>query len=170
MGSPGLEVLHLSVLLWWRGFGLSLSLPRLLTLVCWHVLIGVSNHGDEILEWIIRDPLLGLLRWLYYCHTGGHVGRQIPHDRLVTVIRLLQALMLLIISSPPNLLTAWYSALCCPSNHSDINANVFENGTLHESPWTHVAENDMHLFSLPLFWYSFMLMVLTKSKQMSHIH
>ena len=34
------------------------------------------------------------------------------------LIRLLQALMLLVvISSLPNLLTAWYSALYCPTNH-----------------------------------------------------
>jgi hypothetical protein len=57
---------------------------------------------------------------------------QIPHDRLVVVIRLLQTLMLLmVISSLPKLLTAWYSALYCPSNHSDINANVFENLIKH---------------------------------------
>ena len=57
---------------------------------------------------------------------------QIPRDRLVTVIRLLQTLMLLmVISSLPNMLTAWYSALYCPSNHSDINANVFENLIKH---------------------------------------
>jgi hypothetical protein len=37
----------------------------------------------------------------------SHDGSQIPHKRLVTVIRLLQVLMLLIvISSLPNLLTA----------------------------------------------------------------
>jgi hypothetical protein len=58
----------------------------------------------------------------------SHEGSQIPHYHLVRVIRLLQALMLLlVISSLPNVLTAWYSALYCPSNHSDINANVFEN-------------------------------------------
>uniref|UniRef100_A0A8C7CV39 Uncharacterized protein n=1 Tax=Oncorhynchus kisutch TaxID=8019 RepID=A0A8C7CV39_ONCKI len=46
----------------------------------------------------------------------SHESSQIPHDRLVTVIRLLQALMLqMVISSLPNLLTAWYSALYCPS-------------------------------------------------------
>ena len=33
----------------------------------------------------------------------------------------------MVISSLPNLLTAWSSALYCPSNHSDINANVIEN-------------------------------------------
>ena len=49
-----------------------------------------------------------------------------------TVIRHLQALMLpMVISSLPNLLTAWYSALHCPSNHSDINANVIENLIKH---------------------------------------
>uniref|UniRef100_A0A674BIR1 Intersectin 2b n=1 Tax=Salmo trutta TaxID=8032 RepID=A0A674BIR1_SALTR len=54
----------------------------------------------------------------------SHDRSQVPRDRLVTVIRLLQALMLLmVISSLPNLLTTWYSPLCCPSNHSDINAN-----------------------------------------------
>ena len=40
----------------------------------------------------------------------SHEGSQIPLARLVMVIRLLQALMLLlVISSLPNLLTAWYS-------------------------------------------------------------
>jgi hypothetical protein len=33
----------------------------------------------------------------------------------------------MVISSLPNLITAWYSALYCPSNHSDINANVIKN-------------------------------------------
>jgi hypothetical protein len=62
----------------------------------------------------------------------SHKGSQIPHDRLVTVIRLLYALtLLMVISSLPNLLTAWYSALYCPSNYSDINANVFENLIKH---------------------------------------
>ena len=51
-------------------------------------------------------------------------------ERLVMVIRFLQALML-VISSLLNLLTVWYSALYCPSNHSDINANVFENLIKH---------------------------------------
>ena len=37
----------------------------------------------------------------------------------------------MVISSLPNLLTAWYSALYCPSNHSDINANVIENLIKH---------------------------------------
>ena len=61
----------------------------------------------------------------------SHEGSQIPHDCLVSVIRLLQALiLLLVISSLPNLVTAWYSALYCPSNHSDINANVKYNQTL----------------------------------------
>jgi hypothetical protein len=46
----------------------------------------------------------------------------------VTVIRLLQAHMLLIFtSSLPNLLTDWYSALYCPSYHSDINAIVIKH-------------------------------------------
>jgi hypothetical protein len=62
----------------------------------------------------------------------SHEGSQIPHDRLVTVIRLLQAPMrLLVISSLPNLLTTWYSALHCPSNHSDSNANVIKNLIKH---------------------------------------
>ena len=62
----------------------------------------------------------------------SHVGSQIPHDRLVTVIRHLQALkLLMVISSLPNLLTAWYSALYCPSNHSHINANVIKNLIKH---------------------------------------
>jgi hypothetical protein len=39
--------------------------------------------------------------------------------------------MLVVISSLQNLLTAWYSALYCPSNHSDINANVIENLIKH---------------------------------------
>ena len=48
------------------------------------------------------------------------------------VISLLQVLMLLmVITSLPNLLTVWHSALYCPSNHSDINANVFENRIKH---------------------------------------
>ena len=42
------------------------------------------------------------------------------------VIRLLQALML-VISSLPNLLTAWYSALYCPSNHSDVFENLIKH-------------------------------------------
>ena len=33
-------------------------------------------------------------------------------------------MLLLVISNLPNLLTAWYSALYCPSNHSDINTNL----------------------------------------------
>ena len=58
----------------------------------------------------------------------SHEGSQIPRDRLVTVIRFLQALMpLMVIGSLSNWLTAWYSALHCPSNHSDINANVIKN-------------------------------------------
>jgi hypothetical protein len=62
----------------------------------------------------------------------SHEGSQIPCDRLVTVIRLLQALMLLmVISSLPNVLTAWYSALYCPYHHSDINTNVVENLIKH---------------------------------------
>ena len=62
----------------------------------------------------------------------SHEGSQIPQDRLVRVISLLQALMLLmVISSLPKLLTTWYSALYCPCNHSDINANVFENVIKH---------------------------------------
>ena len=54
----------------------------------------------------------------------GHEGSQIPRDHLV--IELLQALMLLMVISSllPHLLTAWYSALYCPSNHSDIKANL----------------------------------------------
>ena len=56
------------------------------------------------------------------------VTSQNPRELLVTVIRLLQALMLLmVISSLPNLLTVWYSALYCPSNHSDINTNVIKH-------------------------------------------
>ena len=67
---------------------------------------------------------------------ASHDGSQIPHDRLVMVIRLLQALMLLMVISMmvirlPNLLTAWYSGLYCPSNHSDISANVIENLIKH---------------------------------------
>ena len=52
--------------------------------------------------------------------------------KAVTVIRLLQALMLLmVINSLPILLTAWYSALYCPFNNSDINANVIKNRFKH---------------------------------------
>ena len=40
-------------------------------------------------------------------------------------------MLLMVISSLPNLLTAWYSALYCPSNHSDINANVLEHLIKH---------------------------------------
>jgi hypothetical protein len=40
-------------------------------------------------------------------------------------------MLLMVISSLPNLLTAWYSALYFPSNHSDINANVIENLIKH---------------------------------------
>jgi hypothetical protein len=62
----------------------------------------------------------------------SHDSSRIPHDRLVTITRLLQALILLmVISSLPNLLTAWYSTLHCTSNHSDINANVIENVIKH---------------------------------------
>ena len=62
----------------------------------------------------------------------SHDRSQIPCDRLVMVTRLLQALMLLmVISSLQKLLTAWYSALDCPSNHYDINANVIENLIKH---------------------------------------
>ena len=55
---------------------------------------------------------VGLLRWPYYRHTGGHQSwRQLNSTWLFTVIRLLQALMLLmVISILPNLLTAWYSS------------------------------------------------------------
>ena len=61
----------------------------------------------------------------------SHEGSQIPRDRLVKVISLLQALMLLmVISSLPNLLTAWSSVLYCPSNQ-----------TLHECPRAHVAQH-----------------------------
>ena len=75
-------------------------------------------------------PHLGLLRWPYYHHTVGHESwRQSNSTWLFShVIRLLQALMLLlIISSLPNLLTARYSALYCPFTQSGINANVIEN-------------------------------------------
>ena len=62
----------------------------------------------------------------------SHDSSQIPRDHLVTIIRLLQAPMLLkVISSLPDLLIAWYSARYCPSNHSDINANVIENLIKH---------------------------------------
>ena len=62
----------------------------------------------------------------------SHDSSQIPRDHLVTVISLLQALLLLlVISSLPNLLNAWYSALYCPSDHSDINADVNENLIKH---------------------------------------
>jgi hypothetical protein len=48
------------------------------------------------------------------------------------VIRSLQALMLLmVISSLPNLLTARYSALYCPSNHSGIKENEIKNLIKH---------------------------------------
>ena len=48
--------------------------------------------------------------------------------RFSHVTRFLQALMLpMVISSLPNLLTTWYSALNCPSNHSNINTNVIES-------------------------------------------
>ena len=53
---------------------------------------------------------------------------------LVTTLLSDALMLLMVISSLPNLLTAWYSALYCPSNHTDNNANVFENRTLHESP------------------------------------
>jgi hypothetical protein len=61
----------------------------------------------------------------------SHEASQIPHDCSVTIIRLLQAMLLLVISNLPNLLTAWYSPLYSPSNHYDINANVFENLIKH---------------------------------------
>ena len=53
-------------------------------------------------------------------------------------------MLLLAVSSLPNLLTAWYSALNCPSNHSDINANEFENLIKHFMR-AHVAQ---HFYSL----------------------
>jgi hypothetical protein len=40
-------------------------------------------------------------------------------------------MLLMVISSLPNLLTAWYSALYCPFNHSDINANELVNPIKH---------------------------------------
>ena len=72
---------------------------------------------------------LGLLRWPYYRHTCGH-------ESWWQSIRVLPALMLLmVISSLPSLLTAWYSALYCPSNHSDIKCKCdgISNQTLHMS-------------------------------------
>ena len=50
----------------------------------------------------------------------------------------------MVISSLPNLLTAWYLALYCPSNHSDINANVIDNlikhlMTAHELMWRNIS-------------------------------
>ena len=61
-----------------------------------------------------------------------HRSSQVPRYRLFTVTRLLKALMLwMVIGILPNLLTAWYSALYCPSNHSDINANVIKNLIKH---------------------------------------
>jgi hypothetical protein len=54
---------------------------------------------------------------------------QIPFDRLVTATRIFQALMLLMVISPPNLLICL--VLYCPSDHSDINANVLENQIKH---------------------------------------
>jgi hypothetical protein len=57
----------------------------------------------------------------------SHDRSQIPHDHLVMVTRLLQALMLLVvISSLPNVLTAWQPALYYSYNHYDINGNVIE--------------------------------------------
>ena len=84
------------------------------------------SRGDR--EAVLKKqshPILGLLRWPYYRQIGGRESWR--QSNLVTVIRLLQALMLLmVISSLPNLITAWYSTLYCPSNHSDINENVIE--------------------------------------------
>ena len=60
-------------------------------------------------------------------YTGSGMGGS---ERLIKVFGRLQALML-VINSLPNLLTAWYSALYCPSTHSDINANVIENRIKH---------------------------------------
>ena len=66
----------------------------------------------------------------YYRHTGSHDRSQIPCERLVMVTRLLQALMLLMVIVA-YLLTAWYSALYCPTNHSDVNENIIENQIKH---------------------------------------
>ena len=78
---------------------------------------------------------LGL--WPYYSSSHESWIQSNSNDLLVTVIRHLQALLLLlVISSLPNLHTALYSALYCPSNNSDINANVFENLIKHLM-WAH---------------------------------
>ena len=62
----------------------------------------------------------------------SHDRSQVPSDQLGTVTRRLQnGTLMLHISSLPNLLPAWYSALYCPCNHSDINANV---GKLGKNP------------------------------------
>ena len=93
------------------------------------------HHQDSHIEWLVVAHI-GLLWWLYCL-----IAVKFHMTVLGTVIRLLQTLMLLlVISSLPNVLTACYSALYCPSNHSDINANVIEK-TLHESPWAHVAQH-----------------------------
>uniref|UniRef100_A0A8C7IVE6 Uncharacterized protein n=1 Tax=Oncorhynchus kisutch TaxID=8019 RepID=A0A8C7IVE6_ONCKI len=61
-----------------------------------------------------------------------HEGSQIPHDHLVTVIRLLQALMqLMVISSLPNLLTSWYSALHCLSKSLQILGKIIFTIKMH---------------------------------------
>ena len=87
-----------------------------------------------------RDPSLHISpasEMVSHRHTGGHESwsSQISCDRLVKVIRLLHALMLqMVISSLPNLLSAWYSALYCPSYHSDVNANAIENRIKTQEP------------------------------------
>ena len=91
---------------------------------CWwlHQVLGILVIGKGC----CRDRVTATLT------VTSHEGSQIPRDRLVTVIRLFQARMLpMVISSLPNVLTAWYSALYCPSNHSDINANVIRNLIKH---------------------------------------
>ena len=82
-----------------------------------------SDPAPEKVPWPLKILVCGLsgqrvvFNWVQVS--------QIPRDRLVMVIRILQALMLLmVISSLSNLLTAWYSALYCTCNHFDINANV----------------------------------------------
>jgi hypothetical protein len=70
------------------------------------------------------SPWVGLLRWPYYHHTGDHE------------LRVMKAV---------KLLTAWYWALYCPSNYSDVNANVIENLIKHftRAHWAHVAQHSV---------------------------
>uniref|UniRef100_A0A674DGI4 Rho GTPase activating protein 17a n=1 Tax=Salmo trutta TaxID=8032 RepID=A0A674DGI4_SALTR len=73
-----------------------------------------SFSGINLIPRLLKKIDLFVFKWPRATPAvTSHEGSQIPRDCLVLVIKLLQALMLLVISSQPNLLTAWYSALYC---------------------------------------------------------